>query len=193
VAHGAGRPGGGGIVSEYDPEEPVILWMPVLDTTGMLSMPVSTFGTGNHGDGEGVPVPEAGGALIDRDIAELVALLNRADVETVQSCQDLGTGECLVAEDDSEDDDDAGIVARLYKAETRLGCVVVTWESFPAVGRLLPPLPGWPPGARWPDSQVQISGGWLFTVSPNARFVSIVFPWACLAAFTESVRAELAS
>ena len=162
-----------------------MVWVPVYDTTGGLldGMPISTFGiASNH---EGVPVPEAGGEIIDTGIAELVALLNRAGVETVQSCHDLGQAGRLVAGFES-DDEDAEVVARLYQPDedTRFGCVVVTWDTFPKVGPMLP--------GHWVDSQAQnFTNGWLITASPRARFVSIVFPWSDLAEFTASVKAAL--
>ena len=174
------------LTADEDQDEPRMVWLPVLDTTGfVLSMPISPFGTASGH--EGVPVPEAGGAIIDTEIAELVALLNRAGVETVQSCQDLAAeaGRLVAGFTDEEDGDDAEIIVRVYQAdeETRFGCVVVTWETFPKVGPLLP--------GRWVDSQAQNYNGWLLTVSPRARFVSIVFPWSELTAFTASVRAAL--
>ena len=57
----------------------------MLDQTGDDPEPMRliTFGMARH-TGDGVPVPEAGGALVDRGIAELVALLNRAGVKTMQ-------------------------------------------------------------------------------------------------------------
>ena len=165
--------------------EPVV-WLPVLDLTGgwLEAMPLSTFGTAT--DHEGVPVPEADGAVIDTGIAELVALLNRAGVETVQSCHDVSGGSGsgrLVAEDGDEDE----IVVRLYEADddTWFGCIVVQWDQFPKVGRLLP-------GGPWPDALPYLPDGWLFTASPNARYMSILFPWRDLERFTASVRAASA-
>jgi hypothetical protein len=78
-------------MTDNDSEPQQISWEPVLDQTGddLEPMRLITFGIARH-TGDGVPVPEAGGALIDRDIAELVALLNRAGVKTMQSCHDIG-------------------------------------------------------------------------------------------------------
>ena len=64
---------------------------------------------------------------------------------------------------------------------------MVGWDEFPKVGRVLPPWPN-VPGGRWLD-RINHTSGWLSSASPNARYVSILFPWRDLAAFTEAVRA----
>lgn len=169
-----------------------IAWVPVLDLTDedipLGQMPLTTFETGAHGDEEGVPVPEAGGAVIDKEIAELVALLNRAGVTTFQSCQDIGRSAelgALVAEDDGED---SCQLRGPDGDEVRFGCIVVEWDQFPKVGPLLPPMPRIP-GGRWPD-RINRTDGWLFSASPNARYVSILFPWSDLARWIEALKAD---
>lgn len=71
--------------------KPAIHWVPVLSDPHepMDTVPLTTFETGQHEEDEGVPVPEADGAVIDRDIARLVALLNQAGIQTFQSCHDI--------------------------------------------------------------------------------------------------------
>jgi hypothetical protein len=66
-----------------------------------------------------------------------VALLNRAGIETFQSCQDIGPDAVIYSE--FEDDE---ITVNLYAKdeETRYCCIVVTWDQFPKVGRVLPGL-----------------------------------------------------
>jgi hypothetical protein len=159
-----------------------ISWVPVLDETGddLDSMRLDTFGLARHVEG-GVPVPEAGGALIDRDIAELVALLNRAGVRTFQSCHDIGDA-CgygrelgpLVASAEEDDNEWYLYLDRAEGDAMRYGCIVVEWDQFPKVGPLLP----------WTGD-----AGWLFSASPDARFVSILFPWRDLEKWTAVLKA----
>jgi len=170
-----------------------ISWVPVL---GMLEpMPLTTFETG--GGHDGVPVPEAGGAVIDKEIAELVALLNRAGIKTFQSCQDIGAnfrdfggGPLRAVEVEGEEDGEFWTDYQPAGEELRYGCIVVEWDQFPKVGRVLPPWKNMP-GGRWLD-RINHNTGWLFSASPNARFVSILFPWRDLDAFTASVKAAIA-
>jgi hypothetical protein len=167
-----------------------ITWLPVLNETGgwLGTMPLSTFGLlTKH---EAVPVPEAEGALVDRDLAELVALLNRAGVRTLQSCQDIGNRHDLGPRSaevvgENEDGDFVRFLMRFHPADLRYGCVVVKWEQFPALSALLPRYVG------------HGNGGWLLSVqrdiSPGHLYVSVLFPWGDLDRFIASVKAGASS
>ena len=176
-------------MTDNDSEPQQISWVPVLDQTGDDPEPMRLipFGIARH-TGDGVPVPEAGGALIDRDIAELVALLNRAGVRTMQSCHDIGDG-CelgpLVATGD-EDDDNWYMWIDLAGGEAaRFGCVVVEWDQFPALGAVLP---------RYYESGN--NSGWLVSVHRDLRldkwYVSVLFPWSDLAEWTAALKDAIA-
>lgn len=157
-------------------KEPVS-WVPVVDKTGAVleGMPLHTFGLA--GDHETVPVPEAGGAEVDREVAGLVALLNRAGVRTFQSCQ-AATDWAEVGPLAAESGED-GEGCYLGPAGLRYGCVVVEWDQYPKLAGLLPRHVG------------RSRDGWLVTVLRDGGrlFVSVLFPWPDLAEFTASVKA----
>jgi hypothetical protein len=180
-------------MTDNDSESQQISWVPVLDQTGDDPEPMRliTFGIARH-TGDGVPVPEAGGVLIDRDIAELVALLNRAGVRTMQSCHDIGDA-CgdgyelgpLVATGEEDDDNWYMWIDRAGGEAVRFGCIVVEWDQFPALGAVLP---------RYYESGN--NSGWLVSVHRDLRldkwYVSVLFPWSDLDMFTDAVKAQIA-
>src|SRR2546430_187209 len=130
-------------MSEQD-KPPAIGWVPVLCDPDefMETMPLTTFGIGSDHEDEGVPVPEAGGAVIDRDIAELVALLNRAGIRTFQSCHDIRHGAVVGPQEvgwaEGEDEDVDYFMLEDAGEAGRYGCIVVEWAEFPKVGPVLP-------------------------------------------------------
>ena len=148
-------------------------------------MPLTTFGTATHlprqileatgrdpatfpGVVDSVAVlglPD--GVLIDPDIAELTALLNRAGIETVQSCQDIGD------EDDREVDPDL----------PRIGIIVVAWETFPALAAMLRPALAELGPFSAPEHN---TNGWLYVAHGDAKYVSILFPFRDLDVFTSA-------
>jgi hypothetical protein len=137
-------------------------WLPVLGEEGH---PLTTFGLGGWHDGEQVDVPELGLAGVDSEIAPLVLALNRAGIETVQSCQDLGG---------------ATSPGPLWGDRVpRIGAVVVTWETFPSLRQMLAGL------------GTGVDSGWLFSVSDVSSgaglFVSVLFPWRDAEAFLAAV------
>ena len=180
-------------MTDNDSEPQQISWVPVLDQTGddLEPMRLITFGIARH-TGDAVPVPEAGGALIDRDIAELVALLNRAGVRTMQSCHDIGDA-CgdgcelgpLVATGEEDDDNWYTWIDRAGGEAVRFGCIVVEWDQFPALGAVLP---------RYYESGN--NSGWLVSVHRDLRldkwYVSVLFPWSDLAEWTAALKDAIA-
>jgi hypothetical protein len=137
-------------------------WLPVLGEEGH---PLTTFGIAGWHGGEQADIAELGLTGIDAEIAPLVLALNRAGIETVQSCQDLG-GQTSPGQlwDDSV---------------PRIGAVVVTWETFPGLRQMLAGL------------DTGVDSGWLFSVndvsSAAGLFVSVLFPWRDAAAFLAAV------
>jgi hypothetical protein len=59
-----------------------------------------------------VTVPEAGNAPVEAEIAPLVAALNRAGIETLSSCQDIGDADG----DNGEELGDGGVPGRRSRA-----------------------------------------------------------------------------
>src|ERR1700721_1294081 len=118
-------------------QPPGIAWVPVLDTSGedLERMHLHTFGMG--GDHPTVPVAEAGGAPVDVEIAELVALLNRAGVTTFQACQDIEAGFSEIGPLVATVDDDY-LYFESDRDAVRFGCIVVEWDQFPRTARILP-------------------------------------------------------
>ena len=140
-----------------------IAWLPVL---GEEPHPLTTFGLGGWHGGEQVEVPELDLAGVDSEIAPLVLALNRAGIKTVQSCQDLGGA--------------TGPDPLWDESVPRMGCVVVTWEAFPALERILA-------SARLRPG---LESGWLFSVyagTAHHLFVSVLFPWQDAEAFLAAV------
>jgi hypothetical protein len=147
---------------DTDPED-FIGWLPVLGEEGH---PLTTFGIGGWHSGEQAEVPELDLTGVDSEIAPLVLALNRAGIETAQSCQDLGgaTGP-----------------APLGESVPRIGAVVVTWETFPKLRRMLASA----------GLHTGLSSGWLFSVndvsSAAGLYVSVLFPWRDAEAFLAAV------
>jgi hypothetical protein len=155
-----------------------IVWVPHEAGEGeYIPAPMfTTFGTGEHaGSPDLVYVEEITGPEftnghrnpwgLDPEIAGLIIALNAAGIKTVQSCQEIT--------DLGEDD--------LYGDLPRMGIVVVEYGTFPLVARVLPE----------DVSGTNFDGhgdGWLFAASPDAKYVSILFPWRDLQAFTDAVK-----
>jgi hypothetical protein len=138
-----------------------IAWLPLL---GEEPHPLTTFGLGGWHGGEQVEIPELGITGVDSEIAPLVLALNRAGIETVQSCQDIGGA--------------TGPDPLWGENVPRIGAVAVTWEAFPKLAQM---LPGTGPGS-----------GWLFSVDVNGSpglSVSVLFPWRDAGAFLAAVEA----
>jgi hypothetical protein len=143
-----------------------IAWIPHIAEQGywLSGCLFTTFGTAQHaGNGDQVAVPELGitdAWGLDPEIAPLIIALNRAGVETVQSCQDISS----FFEGDVYDD------------TVRMGIILVGWEDFPKVKRTLPL------GASGEGQ----GDGWLFAASPDADYVSVLFPWRDYGAWLEA-------
>lgn len=110
------------------------------------------------------------GFSCDDGIVELVILLNRAGIKTLASCMDiLGV-----------DEEDSGFSEEVV----RMGCVVVTWETFPSLGR-------WLHAAGLGGDHNE--SGWLFAAQSHIGAVSVLFPWRDMGEFTGLVRTQVAS
>lgn len=150
-----------------------IVWLPHDAGTGddgepgwLPAVPFTTFGTGSHAGGDGLVYvddltgPEIGPSGrrnsygLDPEIADLVVALNKAGIETVQSCQEIT--------------DEA---AEYLTDIPRMGIVVVTWAAFPKVAAT---LPGMVTGNNFDR---EAGSGWLFAAHLNAKYVSVIFPW----------------
>jgi hypothetical protein len=139
-----------------------VYWLPLV-TEDDEHFPVTTFGLAGWHDAAPVDLPELGATEVDSEIAPLVLALNRAGIETFQSCQDLG-----------------GVTHGHWPEDVpRIGAIVVSWEVFPKLWQLM--------------ARAKLGGdhsGWLCSVtdaSPLSRgrlFVAALFPWSDLAAFT---------
>jgi hypothetical protein len=154
-------------------DRPHISWLPVETETDSEyappEFPLSTFGGGWHEDASSEPVPELPGTpSLDPEIVPLVLALNRAGIETIQSCQDIGGAT-------SPDP------VPLPDEVPRFGCVVVRWDVFPALHRLLM--------TDTPHGPVHASReGWLFSACSDFTgppFVSVLFPWRDLGTFIQ--------
>jgi hypothetical protein len=118
------------------------------------------------------------GITCDEEIADLVSALNRAGIDTLLSCQDI-----LMTEDDEQFDD-----------TPRIGCVTITWDSFPILNRIL--------REHKIGLDTSNKSGWLFAILPDipsARplerefrkpSITVLFPWRDLAAFTSALKAH---
>ena len=117
-----------------------------------------------------LPLPGLAGVGAYREVALLIAALNRAGIQITGSGQ--GPGEVTGEE-----------------GEPRIGSVTVTWETFPRLHALL--------AARWKDIGENRRGdGWLFAVfgRPGGRLgVSVLFPWRDLGEFMELITAAASS
>jgi hypothetical protein len=152
------------VTTEEIPAEEITAWWP-LTTEDDGYFPVSTFGLAGWHDSAGVDLPELDAAGVDSEIAPLVLALNRAGIETFQSCQDIG-----------------GVTRGHWPEDVpRIGAIVVSWAVFPKLWQLM--------------ARARLGGdhsGWLCNVTDAGMlrsgrlYVAVLFPWGDLDAFIKA-------